>query len=140
MLRVFHALSFLLSSHFLKVKWKLFRNYLPLEKDGALYLNKLKFLSPKNALFQVWLKLAKWFWRRRLKCEKFTDGRTDRQTDRRRTTGDPESSLELSAKNWKRLSFFVKAKECSVVWYCICIWIIQQVSHTPVYNPRFLWI
>ena len=27
---------------------------------------------PKVALSQVWLKLAKWFWRRRWKCEKFT--------------------------------------------------------------------
>ena len=40
------------------------KNYLPLEKDGALHLNKLE--SPlKDALCQVWLKLAQWFWRRR---------------------------------------------------------------------------
>ena len=36
----------------------LFRNYLPLEKDGALHLNKLESLSPKDALCQAWLKLA----------------------------------------------------------------------------------
>ena len=42
----------------------LFRN-LPLENGGALHLNKLEFPSPKNALCQVWLKLAKWSWRRR---------------------------------------------------------------------------
>ena len=36
--------------------------------------------SPKDALGQVWMKLAQWFWRRRWKCEKFTDGWTDRQT------------------------------------------------------------
>ena len=28
--------------------------------------------SPKIALFQIWLKLAQWFWRRMWKCEKFT--------------------------------------------------------------------
>ena len=43
----------------------LFRNYLPLEKGGALHLNKLESPSPKNAMCQVWLKLAQWFWRRR---------------------------------------------------------------------------
>ena len=59
----------------------LFLNYLPLEKGGALYLNKLEFPSPKDTLCQVWLKLAQWFWRRRWKCEKFTDRQTDGQTD-----------------------------------------------------------
>ena len=43
----------------------LFRNYLPLEKGGALHLNKLKSPSAKDALRQVWLKLAQWFYRRR---------------------------------------------------------------------------
>ena len=42
-----------------------FPNYLPLEKDKALLLNKLESPSPKDALCQVWLKLAQWFWRRR---------------------------------------------------------------------------
>ena len=41
----------------------LFLNYLPLEKDVALLLNKLESPSPKDALCQVWLKLAQWFWR-----------------------------------------------------------------------------
>ena len=45
--------------------FSLFRSYLPLEKGGALHLNKLESPSPKNALCQVWLKLAQWFWRRR---------------------------------------------------------------------------
>mgnify|MGYP003683194777 CR=1 FL=1 len=31
----------------------------------VLYLSKLEFPSPKDALCQVWLKLAQWFWRRR---------------------------------------------------------------------------
>ena len=38
---------------------------------------KLEFPSPGDTLCQVWLQLAQWFWRRRWKCEKFTDGRTD---------------------------------------------------------------
>ena len=45
--------------------FSLFRNYLPLEKGAALHLNKLESPSPKDALCQVWLKLAQWFWRRR---------------------------------------------------------------------------
>ena len=46
--------------------------YLPLEKDMALHLNKPEFHSPNDALFQVWLKLAKCFWRSSfLKCHFF---------------------------------------------------------------------
>ena len=42
-----------------------------MEKGGALHLNKLASTLPKDALCQVWLKLALWFLRR-WKCEKFT--------------------------------------------------------------------
>ena len=42
----------------------LFRNYLPLEKGRALHLNKAESSSPKDALCQVWLKLAQRFWRK----------------------------------------------------------------------------
>ena len=54
------------SSGFLKFfnVFLLFPNYLPLEKDGPLHSNKLEFPLPKNALCQVFLKLAKWFLRR----------------------------------------------------------------------------
>jgi hypothetical protein len=46
-----------------------FWDYLALEEDLALYLNKLEFPSPKDNVYQVWLNLACWFWRRRfLKC------------------------------------------------------------------------
>ena len=45
----------------------LLKYYLPLEKGGAIHLNKLESPSPKNALCQVWLKLALWFWGRRKK-------------------------------------------------------------------------
>ena len=47
-------------------------NYLPLEKGGSFHLNKLESPSLKEALCQIWLKLAQWFWRRRWKCEKLT--------------------------------------------------------------------
>ena len=59
-----------------------FRSYLPLEKGVAIHLNKLESPPPKAALCQVWLKLIQWFWRRRLKCERFTDRRS---TDYRRS-------------------------------------------------------
>ena len=45
--------------------FSLFRNYLPLEKGGALHLIKLESPSPKDALCQVWSKSAQWFCRRR---------------------------------------------------------------------------
>ena len=33
----------------------LLRNYLPLEKDGVIHLNKLESYSPNDVLCQVWL-------------------------------------------------------------------------------------
>ena len=42
----------------------LFRNYLPLARSVALHLNKPEFPSSKDALCQLWLKFAQWFWRR----------------------------------------------------------------------------
>ena len=95
--------DFLISSMYLYYP---FPNYLPLKKGGALHFNKLESRSPKDAFWQVWLKLAQWFWRRRWKCKKFTDRQTegqtyewtDERTDRRRTTEDQKSSLELSAQ------------------------------------------
>ena len=47
------------------IDFPLFHYHYPIEKGGALHLNKLEFLSLNNALCQVWLKLAEWFWRRR---------------------------------------------------------------------------
>ena len=60
--------------------FSLFHDNQPLEKSGALHLNKLESPSSRDTLCQVWLKLDQWFWRRRWKCEKFTDGPTGRQT------------------------------------------------------------
>ena len=45
--------------------FSLFRYYLPLEKGGALHLNKLESPSSKDDLSQVWLKLVQWIWRGR---------------------------------------------------------------------------
>ena len=69
----------------------------PLGRARPFIWTNLNPFHPGILCFQVWLKLAQWFWRRRWKCEKFSDRRTDRQ-DRRRTTGDQKSSLELSAQ------------------------------------------
>ena len=56
-------------------------------------------------LVEIWLKLIKWFWRNILKCEKFTDGRTDKK----QTTDDHNlSSLELSAQVVARNGFSSK--------------------------------
>ena len=43
--------------------FSLFHNYLPLEKAGALYLNKLESPLPKDALCKVWLTLVLWFFK-----------------------------------------------------------------------------
>ena len=42
----------------------LFPFYLHSVKSIILYLNKPKFPLPKDSLWQVWVKLAPWFWRR----------------------------------------------------------------------------
>ena len=103
--------------------FSLFRNYLTLEKGEALHLNKLESPSPKDVLCQVWLKLTQWFWRRRWKCEKFTDrqtdgqtdGRTNRQTDGRtdRQTPDDRWSEKLT---WAFSSGELKIRNKQNIW------------------------
>ena len=63
-------------SNFINV-FSLFHNYLPLEMGRALHLNNFESPSPKNALWQVWLKLVQCFLRRTWKSEKFTTTTTD---------------------------------------------------------------
>ena len=63
----------------------------------ALHLKKLESPSPRDTLCQVWLKLAQWFWRRRWKCEKFTDRQTDRRTDGR-TDGQTDDGRQVIRK------------------------------------------
>ena len=70
----------------------------PLGKRGALHMNKIQSFLPKNSLWQVRLKLAQWFWRRRSECEQFTD---ERRTNRR-TTGDKKSSRAFISGKLKR--------------------------------------
>ena len=45
--------------------FSLFLNYLHFRKGEAFHLNKLESPSPKDALCQVWLKLAQWLMRRK---------------------------------------------------------------------------
>ena len=46
--------------------FSLFPNYLPLEKVGAIHLNKLESPFHQDLFCHVWFKLAQWFWRRRV--------------------------------------------------------------------------
>ena len=82
---------------FLKVVnlFLLFPNNLPFGKSVALHLNKLESPSPRDTLCQVWLKLAQWSGE---EDENVKSSLTDGRTDRRLTTGDQKSSLELSAQ------------------------------------------
>ena len=58
--------------------------YLPLERKGGLRLNKSKSHLTQDVLWKVWLKLAQWFWRRRWKCAKITDRRTNFKKNRKK--------------------------------------------------------
>jgi hypothetical protein len=40
-----------------------FLNYLPFEEDLTLYFDHFELSLPRDYLYQVWLKLAGWFWR-----------------------------------------------------------------------------
>ena len=53
---------------------------------------------PKDHSTKVWLQLAQWFLRRRLKCEMWTD--------RRRTKNDDNSSHGLKAR-WAKNGIYV---------------------------------
>ena len=108
--------------------FSLFRNYLPLEKGGALHLNKLESPLPNDALCQVWLKLALWFWRWRWKCEKFTT--TTRMTT---TTTDNwqilirKAHLSLFQKNHSHQPFLLKVDEKLFYEYYKSVPLYQQL-------------
>ena len=89
---------------FLKSVWVFseFRNYLPLEKGGALHLNKLESSSPKDALWQVW------FSRRKKKLENFTTTTT---------TTDNGQTLIRKAKLSLRLRWANKLVLMVNCWY-----------------------
>ena len=75
------------------------RNCLALEKDVAFHLNNFESPLPMDALCQVWLNWSSASGKEVEKVKSLqTSRRTNRQTDRRRTTGGQKSSLELSAR------------------------------------------
>ena len=88
--------------------------YQTLEKGMALPLNKFESLLPKDALCQVWLKLALWFWRRLIDWivfyvvlailqpynseKKMKMWKVYENIQRQQTNFDQKSSLEPSAQ------------------------------------------
>ena len=97
-----------------------FRNYLLLGKGGALHFNKFETPSPNDALCQVWLKLAQWFWRRRWKCEKFTTTTTTTMTTTTTTMNNgqilirkPHLSLRL---RWAKKIIELPGKQNMPFW------------------------
>ena len=105
----------------------------------VLHLNKLESHSPKDALCQVRLKLAQWFWRRRLKCEKFmttTTMMTDKFSSEKLTcasgSGELKKSIDIFFNCTYIKSLIRKTNLCfwlrwakKVNWdfiqYCTCI-------------------
>jgi hypothetical protein len=67
----------------------------PLRERQSPSFEQFRIPFPQDDLCQIWLKLAQWFWRRSRKCKSL---QTDKLTDGRRTMGDQNSSLELSAQ------------------------------------------
>ena len=71
---------------------------LPLEKGMALHLNKLESSSPKNILWQVWLKLYLWFWRsKKMKMWKVYNNNSN-NNNRKRTNFYQKSLLEFQLR------------------------------------------
>ena len=112
----------------------------PWKKGRFLHLKKLESPSPKDALWQVWLKLTQWFMRRRWKCEKFTDRQTDGQTDGR-TYNDGRQvirkahlSFQLRWANKRTVQNVIHIKK-STYKQQLYIWniILVQVQHQSVY-------
>ena len=113
--------------------FSLFCNYLTVEEGMALCLNKLESPSPKDALCQVWLKLAKWFLRRRWKCLQ-TDGPIDERTDRR-TTDNQKRSLELSAQSDKKQ--YVSYWSGNIIHICLFILVSQLIRPSTIFTSYF---
>ena len=64
------------------------RHHSPDRVKNAANMNKHESISPMDVLYQVWLKLAQWFSRRKWKCEKFTTSTTTTTTTITTTTTD----------------------------------------------------
>ena len=115
-------------------------NYLPLEKGGALHLNKLESLSSKDALCQVLLKLAQWFWRRRWKCEKFTTTTTTTTTIT--TTDKFWSEKPTWAFGSGELIMIVYVSSVCLLSTCLLHRSVHVTLHTFVLNfklKKFYW-
>ena len=126
--------------------------YLPLEKGVALHLNKLKSPLLKDALCQVWLKLAKWFWNRRWKCEKLTDRQTDGQTTDRKwsekltwafSSGELKRPYECTIMEnhihgvWSNQGLLLRQK--TLLKVCFKCWVKTLICHLhqlqAIYGP-----
>ena len=105
-----------------------------MEKDGALHLNKLESPSPEDALYQVWLKLACWFWRRRFLnfVNVFSLFRNYLPLEMGRSlhlnkheSSSPEDALwkiwlKLAQWFWRRIIFFFILSPLGKVNLCCC--------------------
>ena len=99
----------------------------------VLHLTKLESPSPKDALCQDWLKLAQWFWRRRWKCEKFTDRQTD---DGRQVIRKAHLSFQL---RWAKKHLFCTSAESerrkSVSLAHNRRWHVRRICAEHAYTP-----
>ena len=82
----------------------------------------------KDALCQVWLKLAQWLWRKRWKCENFTD----------RWLMDQKSSFMLSSGKLKShfhclWTFQILQREITLFIECTC----TPIFHILIYSLCF---
>ena len=81
--------------------------------------------SPKNALCQVWLKLAQWFWRRRWKCEKFTPTTTTTTTTENGQILTRKANLSLRLRLAKNNNNnILLCENLTIHLYIKCVYII----------------
>ena len=78
--------------------------------------------SPKNALCQVWLKLAQWFWRRRSTWEKFTTTTTTTTTDNGHIL-PRKAHLSLRLR-WAKNNNILLCENFTTHLYIKCVYII----------------
>ena len=96
----------------------LFRHYITLGKRVSLHLNKIEFPSPKNASCQIRLKKFRWFWRS--KCEKFTDKWTNDGWQAIR-----KAHLSFQRREAKKLSHL--KKKTRFLFFVTCYQVLKQV-------------
>ena len=96
----------------------------PWKRAGALICS-----SPKDALCQVWLKLAQWFWRRRWKCKRFmttptttTTKTTDKFWLEKLTQAFCSGELKLFVAKWN--------KNCHYFYDYNHAWLMVRISQS----------